>query len=241
MKQVIFEDLGKIVYADAWAYQQKLLDEVVGIKLHNRDNPDTLQAIKHYFLFCEHPHVFTLGKSGSPENLLLDEAGLKEKQAEYYKINRGGDITYHGPNQIVGYPIWDLECFFTDIHKFVRYIEEGIIRVLADFGVVAGRIDGYSGVWLWDNDDATDNPRKICAVGIHLSRWVSMHGFAFNIGTDLSYFNYIVPCGITDKGVTSLEKELGTTVNMAAVKERILYHYAQLFEIEWIKEKSSEV
>jgi len=205
------------------------MSEVIGIKRANRDAA-TQTSQKHYFLYCEHPHVYTLGRSGSMDNLLLSEEELTEKNIEFYKINRGGDITYHGPGQIVAYPILDLDCFFTDIHRFVRYIEEAVIRTLAEYDVQGERIEGLSGVWLKADDKRPD--RKICAIGIHLSRWVTMHGFAFNIQTDLQYFNYIVPCGITNKAVTSLEIELEKAVDLNEVKKKLNRHFSELFGFE---------
>lgn len=185
----------------------------------------------NYLLFVEHPHVYTLGKSGELTHLLLDEAQLAEKQARFYKINRGGDITYHGPGQLVGYPLLDLDNFFTDIHKYLRLLEEAIILTLADYGVAAGRIEGLTGVWL--DHEKRMNPRKICALGVKSSRWVTMHGFAFNVNADLSYFGNIVPCGIADKAVTSLHLELGRPVDELEVKEKVKQHLADLFEMEW--------
>ena len=180
-------------------------------------------------IFCEHPHVFTLGKSGHLSHLLVNEEQLASKGASFYKINRGGDITYHGPGQLVGYPIFDLENFFTDIHKYLRFLEEAVILTLAEYGIVGGRITGSTGVWLdWENPKA----RKICALGVRSSRWVTMHGFAFNVNSDLDYFSNIIPCGITDKAVTSLQKELGRWVEMAEVQQKVKKHLAVLFEME---------
>ena len=228
MEKVNVKDLGLIPYQEAWDLQQELLKEVIGIK---RERRKTGGEAKHYFLFCEHPHVYTLGRSGNKENLLLNDQELEEHNIDYYKINRGGDITYHGPGQVVGYPILDLDCFFTDIHKFVRYIEEAVIRLLADYGLNGDRIEGYSGVWFKATNGKPD--RKICAVGIHLSRWVTMHGFAFNVNTDLSYFSHIVPCGITDKAVTSLSEELGgKKIDMQAIKQGLSRHFSDLFGYE---------
>ena len=187
-------------------------------------------ATQHHLLFCEHPHVYTLGKSGKIDHLLLQEEGLRAKGIEFFKINRGGDITYHGPGQITGYPIFDLEKFKTDINWYLRTMEEVMIRVLADYGLEGGRIAKETGVWL---GVGTMNPRKICAFGVKASRWVTMHGFAFNVNTDLSYFNHIVPCGIADKGVTSLQKELGREVEMEEVKEKLRKYFAELFEFEF--------
>lgn len=228
-KDVIFRDLGQIDYKEAWDYQEKLFKEVIDVKLANRDLPEEQQKeTPNYLLFCEHPHVYTLGKSGSEDNLLLNEEGLKEKDATYYKINRGGDITYHGPGQLVGYPIIDLDNFFTDIHKYLRFIEEAIINTLKDYGIEAGRIEGLTGVWI--DHIEKKNPRKICAIGVKSSRWVTMHGFAFNINAHLDYFNNIIPCGITDKAVTSLDKELGKPVNFHEASEKVKAHLTDIFE-----------
>jgi lipoyl(octanoyl) transferase len=238
-KKVIFQNLGKIDYKEAWDYQEKIFQESVSIKLENRNLPDDQQRItKNYLLFCEHPHVYTLGKSGKEEHLLLNEAGLKQKEASYYKINRGGDITYHGPGQLVGYPIIDLDNFFTDIHKYLRFLEEAIILTLADYGIVGGRIAGMTGVWL-DHIEKR-NPRKICAIGVKTSRWVTMHGFAFNVNANLDYFNNIIPCGISDKAVTSLDKELGKMQDMAEVSEKVKQHLSEIFEFESIEDFSDE-
>lgn len=184
-------------------------------------------------LFCEHPHVFTLGKSGSEENLLLNESGLDEHHASFYKINRGGDITYHGPGQVVGYPIFDLDLFFTDIHKYLRFLEEAVIRTLSEYQVQAGRVEGYTGVWL--DGDQPEKARKICAMGVRCSRWVTMHGFAFNVNVNLDYFKNIIPCGITDKPVTSLEKELGYAPDVEVVKSKLRKHICDLFSIELVE------
>ena len=233
-KTVEFRDLGSMDYQEAWTYQEKLFADIVAQKIQNRNLPEDQQSITpNYLLFVEHPHVYTLGKSGKPEHLLLDEAGLVSHQATYYKINRGGDITYHGPGQLVGYPILDLDHFFTDIHRYLRYLEEAIILTLAEYGVPAGRIEGLTGVWL--DHDTLKNPRKICALGVKSSRWVTMHGFAFNVNVDLSYFGHIVPCGIDDKAVTSLHLELGRQVDVQEVKEKVKKHLAALFEMNLIE------
>lgn len=230
-KKVVFQELGNIDYKEAWDYQEKLFNKVIDIKLGNRDLPKDKQIeTPNYLLFCEHPHVYTLGKSGDEKNLLLNEEGLKQENATYYKINRGGDITYHGPGQLVGYPILDLDNFFTDIHKYLRYIEEAIIRTLKDYNIEAGRIEGLTGVWL--DHLKKENPRKICAIGVKTSRWVTMHGFAFNINADLAYFNNIVPCGISDKSVTSLDKELGVQMDFNRVSDQVKNHLAEIFEFE---------
>ena len=232
-KRVEFRDLGLIDYHQAWEYQESLFAETVEIKIRNRNLPVQEQSpTPNYLLFLEHPHVYTLGKSGKQENLLLDEAGLNEKNAAFYKINRGGDITYHGPGQLVGYPILDLDNFFTDIHKYLRFLEEAVILTLAEYGIEAGRITGLTGVWLDANKQ--ENPRKICALGVKSSRWVTMHGFAFNINSDLNYFNNIIPCGIDDKAVTSLQKELGEEISLEDVKEKMKKHLSTLFEMELI-------
>jgi lipoyl(octanoyl) transferase len=233
-KTVEFRDLGSMDYQEAWTYQEKLFADIVAQKIQNRNLPEDQQTITpNYLLFVEHPHVYTLGKSGKPEHLLLDEAGLVSHQATYYKINRGGDITYHGPGQLVGYPILDLDHFFTDIHRYLRYLEEAIILTLAEYGVPAGRIEGLTGVWL--DYDTLKNPRKICALGVKSSRWVTMHGFAFNVNVDLSYFGHIVPCGIDDKAVTSLHLELGRQVDVQEVKGKVKKHLAALFEMNLIE------
>ena len=232
-KIVKFENLGLIDYKEAWDYQEKLFDRITNTKLGNRDKEHDEQIeTDNYLLFCQHPHVYTLGKSGDEANLLLDETGLKDKKAAFYHINRGGDITYHGPGQLVGYPILDLDNFFTDIHKYLRYLEEAIILTLAEYGVKAGRIEGLTGVWI--DHVEKKNPRKICALGVKSSRWVTMHGFAFNINTDLDYFNSIIPCGINDKAVTSLSNELGHAVDLSQVEKIVLNHMKTLFGMELI-------
>ncbi|REE01595.1 lipoyl(octanoyl) transferase LipB [Marinoscillum furvescens] len=234
-KQTKFIHLGLKDYQEAWDYQEALFGETVARKISNRKLPEEEQVpTENYLIFCEHPHVYTLGKSGKPEHLLLDEKGLEEKQATYYKINRGGDITYHGPGQIVGYPILDLDNFFTDIHKYLRYLEEAVIRTLSDYGVVSGRVDGLTGVWIDGDDDA--KARKICALGVKSSRWVTMHGFAFNVNADINYFGNIVPCGIDDKAVTSLHLELGHAPKMSEVEEKLKKHLADLFEMELVND-----
>ncbi|MFK7808802.1 MAG: lipoyl(octanoyl) transferase LipB [Saprospiraceae bacterium] len=240
MQKVQVKDLGKIDYQKAWDYQGELLQELVAIKRSNRtlkERNEVPMPQKHYFLFCEHLPVYTLGKSGSMDHLLYNEEQLKANDISFYKINRGGDITYHGPGQVVGYPIFDLDEFFTDVHKYVRYIEEAIIRTLKDFGLEAGRVEGYTGVWLPGNDVLPE--RKICAIGVHLSRWVTMHGFALNVNTDLKYFNNIVPCGIADdnKAVTSMAVELQRDVDMDQVRKSIVRHFSDLFEFEKIEEQ----
>ena len=227
-KQIIVKDLGHKDYKETWDYQESLFEEIVELKRKNRAENTDLPT-PNYFLFVEHPHVYTLGKSGHIENLLIDEAALAKKGASFYKINRGGDITYHGPGQIVGYPIIDLENFFTDIHKYLRLLEEVIIRTLADYGIKGERSEGETGVWL---DVGTPFARKICAMGVRASRWVTMHGFALNVNTDLGYFDNIIPCGIRGKAVTSLNVELSKEkVNTEEVKRYILKHFEEIFGV----------
>jgi lipoyl(octanoyl) transferase len=225
LPSVIFKDLGIIDYKEAWDFQETLFKETVQQKIDLR-NGLTAEPTKNYLLFCEHPHVYTLGKSGSKENLLLDKKGLEAYDATYYEINRGGDITYHGPGQLVGYPIFDLDHFFSDIHKYLRYLEEAVIQTVSEFGIVAGRVDGLTGVWV---DFDGKNPRKICALGVKSSRWVTMHGIGFNVNSDLSYFSHIIPCGIQDKAVTSMEQELGKKLDLAEVAEVLKVKLADLF------------
>ncbi len=227
-KQTHYIDWGSVDYQEAWDRQESIFAEIVAVKQANRTN-NTTNPTPNYLIFTEHPHVYTLGKSGHQEYLLLDEEGLKEKDAKFYKINRGGDITYHGPGQIVGYPILDLDNFFTDIHLYLRTLEEAIILTLADYGIKAGRYEGYTGVWL---DADKENARKICAMGVRASRWVTMHGFAFNVNADLNYFGNIIPCGIDDKDVTSMERELGQKLDIEEVKDKLKNHIAILFKME---------
>jgi len=230
-KQIIIEDLGFKDYKDTWDYQETLFKEILDIKIKNRREDAGLET-PNYFLFVEHPHVYTLGKSGDMSNLLLDEKQLEEKGATFYKINRGGDITYHGPGQIVGYPILDLDNFFTDIHKYLRFLEEVIILTLKEYGLDAIRSEGETGVWL---DVGTPFARKVCAMGVRASRWVTMHGFALNVNANLGYFDNIIPCGIRGKAVTSLNVELGVKeVDEAEVKEKLLNHFKTLFEAEFV-------
>ena len=232
-KSVQVINLGEDDYQRVWNFQEEVFKKTVDLKIANRktENPHDQSITQNYLIFCEHPHVYTLGKSGALENLLLDEQGLKEHSAQFYKINRGGDITYHGPGQLVAYPILDLENFFTDIHLYLRNLEEAIILTLADFGLKAGRIDGLTGVWI-DFEEGAQDPRKICAMGVKSSRWVTMHGLALNVNTDLRYFGHIVPCGIDDKAVTSMNKELGRTVDMPEVQEKLTGHIAEVFQME---------
>jgi lipoyl(octanoyl) transferase len=231
MRPVHFIDWGLIDYKEAWDKQEDLFKHKVDQKFALRENP-TLPLPTNHLIFCEHPHVYTLGKSGSIDNLLVDAETLKKLHATYYAINRGGDITYHGPRQIVGYPIFDLEQFFTDIHKYLRTLEEAIILTLAEYGIKGERYEGYTGVWIDANDE--HKARKICAMGVRCSRWVTMHGFAFNVNTDLSYFNHIVPCGIDDKQVTSMQQELQTVLDVNEVKQKLRHHIAELFNISFV-------
>jgi lipoyl(octanoyl) transferase len=227
-RNILLRDLNIIDYKEAWDYQTQLLQEIVETKTKNRKS--TLQeTTKNHFLFVEHPHVYTLGKSGDLSNLLLTEKQLQQKKASFYKINRGGDITYHGPGQIVGYPILDLENFFTDIHKYLRFLEEAIILTIAEYGLKGSRSSGETGVWL---DVGTPFARKICALGIRSSRWVTMHGFALNVNVNLGYFDHIIPCGIKGKSVTSMEAELNRKIDLEEVKQKILTHFKTLFEVE---------
>lgn len=226
-----YTDLGLVDYQQAWDYQLNLFEKILAIKAANRNLPaEDQKATENHLIFCEHPHVFTLGKSGDAKNLLVNQDQLDTIGASYYSINRGGDITYHGPGQIVGYPVLDLENFFTDIHQYMRLLEEAVIQTLIEYHVVAGRIPGLTGVWI--DADNERQARKICALGVKTSRWVTMHGFAFNVNTNLDYFNYIVPCGITDKAVTSLEKETGKAQDMEEVKSILKSKIVQQFEME---------
>ncbi|UBM57610.1 lipoyl(octanoyl) transferase LipB [Marinilongibacter aquaticus] len=229
-KEVSSVDLGLIDYEEAWDLQEKIFAETVELKLKNRDLEEKLPTPNH-LLFCQHPHVYTLGKSGKEEHLLIDDKGLQNKQAKFYRINRGGDITYHGPGQLVVYPIFDLDNFFTDIHKYMRFLEEAVICTLADFGIQAGRVEGLTGVWLEADQERGRGERKICAMGVKASRWVTMHGLALNVNTDLTYFGNIVACGIQDKAVTSMEAELGQSLDMQEVKTSLEKHIINLFQM----------
>lgn len=231
MSEVLFRDLGLIDYKQAWDYQEEIFQKTIAEKIAIR-NGDSSLVTKNYLLFCQHPHVYTLGKSGSINNLLLNENQLNDNNANFYKINRGGDITYHGPGQLVAYPIFDLDHFFSDIHKYLRYLEQAVIDTLAEYAIIGTRVDGLTGVWI---DGETNQARKICALGVKSSRWVTMHGIGFNINSDLSYFSHIIPCGIEDKAVTSMQKELGKKLDFDEVsqvlKEKLAiqfnYQYAQ--------------
>ncbi len=229
-KKVFFQDWGMLDYHTAWNKQEEIFAKTVELKIQNRTNQTNIPT-NNYLVFVEHPPVYTIGKSGKTENLLLSEQGLQQHGATFYKINRGGDITYHGPGQLVGYPILDLDNFFTDIHLYLRTLEEAVILTLNQYGIPSGRSSGYTGVWL---DANNENARKICAMGVRCSRWVTMHGFAFNVNTDLAYFKNIVPCGIDDKDVTSMERELGYKPDMEEVKFRLKRNILELFEMQLI-------
>jgi len=222
---VIYENLGLIDYKKAWDYQEKIFRSTVDQKIKIRRGED-ISPTKNHILFCEHPHVYTLGKSGDKENLLLDERSLKENNASFYEINRGGDITYHGPGQLVVYPIFDLDYFFTDIGRYLRFLEESVINTLSEYGIESGRVDGMTGVWI---DGDKENARKICAIGVKSSRWVTMHGIGFNVNSDLNYFSHIIPCGIEDKAVTSVERELAREVNFSEISEVLKSNIATQF------------
>ncbi len=230
VNQVQFIDLGLKDYKEAWDFQEEIFKKSIDIKINNRNN-QTEDKPPHYLIFCEHPHVYTLGKSGSEQNLLIGEAILKQKGASYYKINRGGDITYHGPGQLVAYPILDLDQFFTDIHKYMRFLEEAVILTLQEFGIKGSRVDGATGVWI---DIGTEKERKICAMGVKSSRWVTMHGLALNVNPDLSYFNDIVPCGIVDKAVTSMEKELNKKLDFNEVAKVLKENISVVFDFDFV-------
>ena len=226
--EINFEDLGIIDYKEAWDYQEKLFNEIIALKLDGKNNsaPSNFKY-QHHLLFCEHPHVFTLGKNGAQSNLLVSEELLRKIGATFYKINRGGDITYHGPGQIVGYPIFDLEAMKLGIKEYINMLEESIINTLAEYGIKAGRLAGATGVWLDAISEA--NARKICAIGVRVSRYVTMHGFALNVNTNLDYFQYINPCGFIDKGVTSIEKELGCKQDFEETKKCLLKNIKKVF------------
>ncbi len=237
MKEVIVKDWGTVEYGAAWEQQEQYMKkglEVKSARFH--DQAGTTGSIAHYLFLCQHPHVYTLGKSGVPENLLINDQRMKDLQVSFYKTNRGGDITYHGPGQMVAYPVLDLEQFYTDLGRYMRSLEEAIILTLAEFGITAGRLPSSTGVWL---DPETDQARKICAMGVRSSRWITMHGLALNVNTDLQFFNYIVPCGIVDKGVTSMEKELGRKVDEEEVKRIFLAKFAVVFEAQTVEETTA--
>ncbi len=235
MQTVFFSDLGLADYQRTWDLQEQLLQDIIHQKLKGKEQGmDDSTATPHYLLFCEHPHVYTLGKSGKETHLLINKKQLAEKDAVFYKINRGGDITYHGPGQAVGYPILNLDLFFNDIHRYMRCLEEVIIRTLADYGLVGERIEKLTGVWL---DAGTAHARKICAFGVRCSRWVTMHGWALNVNAQLDYFNNIVPCGITDKAVTSMQKELNSELTMDDVKQSLQKHFEEVFDVALVQQK----
>ncbi len=231
-KEVQFVDLNLVEYKQAWDLQETLLNRIATVKLANRGlSEDSKEATDNFLLFCQHPHVYTLGKSGNESHLLLQESFLSTIGATYFKTNRGGDITYHGPGQLVGYPILDLENFYTDIHLYLRMLEEAIIKTCEGYGLVAGRIEGLTGVWI---NPTQEDARKICAMGVKASRWISMHGFALNVNTDLSYFSHIVPCGIATRGVTSLQQELGQEMDFQSVSDVVKGHLVDLFKMELV-------
>lgn len=230
MQRVNLIDKGLIDYKECWDFQETLFKQTVDKKILLRDGKAEGNTEDH-LIFCQHPHVYTLGKSGKQENLLIAEQLLNNIDAKYYKINRGGDITYHGPGQLVMYPIFDLDHYFTDIHKYMRYLEEAVILTLAEFGITGNRVKGLTGVWL---DAGTPQERKICAMGVKSSRWVTMHGIALNVNTDLSYFNHIVPCGILDKSVTSMEKELKGKVDISLVQKALQENMANIFNFDYV-------
>ena len=225
-RAVTIRRLGLIDYKEACDLQEKIFKELVDLKIKNR-NENTSVLPQNQLLVCEHPHVFTLGKSGKEDHLLLDKKGLKDNEADYFKINRGGDITYHGPGQLVVYPIFDLEQFFTDIHKYMRFLEEAVILTLSEYGIFGERMEGQTGVWLGVGSPVA---RKICAMGVKSSRWITMHGLGFNVNADLKYFDYIIPCGISDKSVTSMQYELGRKIDMDELSEKLVVHLSNLFD-----------
>lgn len=231
-KEVQFVDLNLVEYKQAWDLQETLLNRIATVKLANRGlSEDSKEITENFLLFCQHPHVYTLGKSGDESHLLLQESFLSTIGATYFKTNRGGDITYHGPGQLVGYPILDLENFYTDIHLYLRMLEEAIIKTCEGYGLVAGRIDGLTGVWI---NPTQEDARKICAMGVKASRWISMHGFALNVNTDLNYFSHIVPCGIATRGVTSLQQELGQEMDFRSVSDVVKGHLVDLFKMKLV-------
>ena len=232
-KKVKLINKGLIEFKKCWDFQASIFDDIIRNKIAIRKGETKNTTTDNFLIFCEHPHVYTLGKTGEKNNLLIDESALKSKDASYYHINRGGDVTYHGPGQLVGYPILDLDNFFTDINKYLRFLEEAIILTLKDYGIESGRVKGATGVWI-DGDNPL-KARKICAIGVKLSRWVTMHGFAFNVNTNLDYFENIIPCGISNKSVTSLQKELGQFQDISSVQEKVVFHLQKLFGFEFIK------
>jgi len=241
MQSVIFKDLGLIDYKTAWDYQEKLLQQNVAVKTALRNDPSLATKIdtQHYFLLCEHQPVYTLGKSGDMKNVLMSEDELDAANIQFFKTNRGGDITFHGPQQIVGYPILDLEKIYTDIGKYLRNLEEVVILTVAEYGITAGRSEGETGVWI--NPDIKGEERKICAIGVRCSRWITMHGFALNVNTDLNYFKNIIPCGIENKQVTSIEKELGRKIDFEEVKEKIKENFIKVFDVGFLIEETERL
>ena len=233
--EVQFIDLGLIDYKEAWDFQEKLFRETVDLKISRRKG-ESDEPTKNYLIFCQHPHVYTLGKSGDRENLLLNEEELRSKDATFYEINRGGDITYHGPGQLVAYPIFDLDHFFTDIHKYMRYLEEAVITTIGEYGLKGDRLEGMTGVWL---DPDMPNARKICAMGVKSSRWVTMHGIGFNVNSDLAYFNNIIPCGIQDKAVTSMEQELQRKLDIDEVAAKLKLNLAAQFGFSYTEDEKN--
>ena len=227
-KEIRFIDLGLIDYSEAWEFQTIRHDSIISKKIRIREGSLAEEQTDNYLIFCEHPHVFTLGKSGDEKNLVIPKEQLSSISASYHQINRGGDITYHGPGQLVAYPVFDLENFFTDIHLYMRNMEEAVMLTLRDFGIESGRVQGLTGVWIDGNKPG--KARKICAMGVKTSRWVTLHGLALNVNPDLNYFNFIIPCGISDKAVTSMEKELGHSVNMEEVKKSLLKNFLAVFD-----------
>ena len=227
--EVIIHRLGLIDYKQAWDYQENIFKEIVDLKIKNRNEATNILP-KNHLVFCEHPNVYTLGKSGKEDHLLLDRKGLLDNDVSFYKINRGGDITYHGPGQLVVYPIFDLEQFFTDIHKYMRLLEEAVIMTLLEYDIIAQRMEGQTGVWL---GVGSIQARKICAMGVKSSRWVTMHGLGFNVNSDLRYFDHIIPCGISDKSVTSMANELGEKVDMKELSNKLLVNMSNLFEFTY--------
>lgn len=231
MRKVHFEDLGLVDYKKAWDYQTTIFQKSIGVKIDKRKNPGNGNETQNHLLFCEHPHVYTVGNSGNKDHLLLSDAILKEKGASFYKINRGGDITYHGPGQVVAYPIFDLDHFFTDIHKYLRFLEEVVIITLKEYGIIADRLPGFTGVWIEPN--IPSRARKICAMGVKCSRWVTMHGIGFNVNSDLNYFGHIIPCGIEGKQVTSMQKEIGESINLDHLKAALKTNFANVFDFDY--------
>ena len=227
-KNVKYKSLGLINYKESWKKQESIFNKIIDTKIKNRNLRKEIKT-DNYILSCSHPHVYTLGKSGNEKNLLIDKNIIEKENLEFFKINRGGDITYHGPGQIVIYPILDLENFFTDIHKYLRSLEEAVILTLKEYNIESGRIKNYTGVWI---DIESDTPRKICALGVKTSRWVTMHGLALNVNTDLNFFKNIIPCGINDKEVTSISKEVGQVIKIKDVEKKLLNNLSKVFEFK---------